>query len=261
MKPRIAIPVPHSKRPLYAGVALPQYERAVFAAGGEPVIIDIKGSNSEIAQAVKLCDGVLLPGSPADVDPEKYGATRHHNTAPADAARDNADELLLQDAYNMRKPVFGICYGLQSLNVWRTGTLDQELPQGVKHEAGRKVAQAHQVRVELKSKLAAILRDAGALPAGDEPALPVNSSHHQAPDVLGDGLQLVAWCPEDGVKEAVEGTAPDHFVLGVQWHPERTCEDDAASRALFRAFVQAAAEWHAQLASKQQDFESVQRKR
>ncbi len=247
--------------PLYVGVALPQYERAVRAAGGEPVIIDIKASNSEIAQAVKLCDGVLLPGSPADVDPEKYGATRHRNTAPADAARDNADELLLQDAYNMRKPVFGICYGLQSLNVWRTGTLDQELPEGVKHEAGRKVAQAHQVRVEPESKLAAILRDAGALPAGDEPAMPVNSSHHQAPDVLGDGLRLVAWCPEDGVKEAVEGTAPDHFVLGVQWHPERTYEDDAASRALFRAFVQAAAEWHAQLASKQQDFESVPRKR
>jgi len=257
MKPRIAIPLPNSKRPDYVWRALPQYERAVQAAGGEPVIIDVTGTNSEIAQAVKLCDGVLLPGSPADVDPEKYGATRHTKTASADARRDNADELLLQDAYNMRKPVFGICYGLQSLNVWRTGTLDQELPEGVNHEAGRKVAQAHQVRVEPQSKLAAILRDAGALPEVDAIAMPVNSSHHQAPGVLGDGLRLVAWCPEDGVKEAVEGTAPDHFVLGVQWHPERTYEDDAASRALFRAFIQAAAEWHAQLANKQQDFESM----
>ena len=110
--------------------------RAVRAAGGEPVVIAATATNSEIAQAVKRCDGVLLPGSPADVDPEKYGAQRHPETAPADAFRDNADELLLQDAYNMRKPVFGICYGLQSLNVWRTGTLDQELPAGVKHEAG-----------------------------------------------------------------------------------------------------------------------------
>jgi putative glutamine amidotransferase len=259
MKPRIAIPVPNSTRPDYVSRALPQYEDAVRAAGGEPVIIEVKATNSEIAQAVKLCDGVLLPGSPADVDPEKYGAQHHPKTAPADAFRDNADELLLQDAYNMRKPVFGICYGLQSLNVWRTGTLDQELPAGVKHEAGRKVAQAHQVRVEPQSQLAAILREAGALPAGDEIAMPVNSSHHQAPGVVGDGLRLVAVCPEDGVKEAVEGTAPDHFVLGVQWHPERTYEDDAASRALFRAFVKAAAEWHAHLASKQQDFESVER--
>ena len=259
MKPRIAIPVPNSTRIDYVLRALPQYERAVRAAGGEPVIVNVKGTNAEIAQAVKLCDGVLLPGSPADVDPEKYGAQRHPKTARADALRDNTDELLLQDAYNMRKPVFGICYGLQSLNVWRTGTLDQELPQDVKHEAGREVAQAHQVRVEPQSKLAEILRKAGVLPEGDESVVTVNSRHHQAAEVVGDGLQLVAWCPEDGVKEAVEGTAPDHFVLGVQWHPERTFDDDAASRALFSAFVQAAAQWHKQLANKQQDFESVER--
>src|SRR5271165_1797246 len=79
MKPRIAIPVPNSKRQDYVWRALPQYERAVRAAGGEPVIIDVKATNSEIAQAVKLCDGVLLPGSPADVDPEKYGATKLTN--------------------------------------------------------------------------------------------------------------------------------------------------------------------------------------
>jgi putative glutamine amidotransferase len=259
MKPRIAIPIPNSRRPSYVRRALPQYEHAVRSAGGEPVIIEVKATNSEIAQAVKLCDGVLLPGSPADVDPEKYGAQRHPSTVPADAARDNADELLLQDAYNMRKPVFGICYGMQSMNVWRTGTLDQELPQDVKHEAGREVAQAHQVRVEPQSKLAEILRKAGVLPESVEPVVTVNSSHHQAADVVGDGLRLVAWCPEDGVKEAVEGTAPDHFVLGVQWHPERTYDDDAASRALFSAFVQAAAQWHKQLANKQQDFESVER--
>ena len=137
MKPRIAIPVPNSTRPLYVTVALPQYERAIRAAGGEPVIIPVNASNAEIAQAVKRCDAVLLPGSPADVDPEKYGAQRNPKTAPSDAFRDNADELLLQDAYNMRKPVLGICYGLQSLNVWRTGTLDQELPDGVNHKAGR----------------------------------------------------------------------------------------------------------------------------
>ena len=143
MKPRIAIPVPNSRRPLYVGVALPQYERAVRNAGGEPVVIAVNASSTEIAQAVKSCDGVLLPGSPADVDPEKYGAGRHPDTAAPDPFRDNTDELLLQDAYNMRKPVFGICYGVQSLNVWRTGTLDQSVPKSVNHEAGRKLAQAH----------------------------------------------------------------------------------------------------------------------
>jgi putative glutamine amidotransferase len=116
------------------------------------------------------------------------------------------------------------------------------------------------VQLDPQSKLAGILRDAGALPAGNELSMPVNSSHHQAPETLGDGLRLVAWCPEDGVKEAVEGTAPDQFVLAVQWHPERTYDSDEGSRAMFRAFVQAAAQWHKKLANKQQDFESVTRK-
>src|SRR5215471_20355858 len=131
MKPRIAIPIPNSKTPIYVLRALPQYEHAVREAGGEPVIIDVNAPSNAIAQKVKTCDGVLLPGSPADVDPEKYGATKHPKTAAADPLRDNTDELLLQDAYNMRKPIFGICYGLQSLNVWRTGTLAQHLETGV----------------------------------------------------------------------------------------------------------------------------------
>src|SRR5271165_4974674 len=221
MKPRIAIPIPNSSDPSYVMRALPQYEHAVREAGGEPVIIDVNAEPAVIAQKLKTCDGVLLPGSPADVDPEKYGAPRNPKTAAPDNLRDNTDELLLQDAYNMRKPIFGICYGLQSLNVWRTGTLEQ------------------------------------ALPADAKSAIPVNSSHHQAADLIGDGLQLVAWCPEDHVKEAVEGTAEDHFVLAVQWHPERSCDTDAASRALFQAFVRAAADWHRQLPLKQQDFESL----
>jgi putative glutamine amidotransferase len=261
MKPRIAIPVPNSIKPDYAMRALPQYEHAVREAGGEPVIIEVTAPSAAIAQKVKTCDGVLLPGSPADVDPEKYGATRNPSTADADVLRDNADELLLQDAYNMRKPVFGICYGMQSLNVWRTGTLDQDLPPGVNHEAGRAVAEAHRVAIDPQSKLAGILQSAGALPASHPPEITVNSSHHQAADVLGDGLRLAAWSATDQVKEAAEGTDDDHFVLCVQWHPERTYDGDLASRALFQAFIRAAADWHKKLAAKQKDFESVPGKR
>jgi putative glutamine amidotransferase len=257
MKPRIAIPIPNSTDTSYVMRALPQYERAIREAGGEPVIIDVKATNAQIAQQVKTCDGVLLPGSPADVDPEKFGATRHPMTAAADSLRDNTDELLLQDAYNMRKPIFGICYGLQSLNVWRTGSLDQHLTTAVNHDPERTVVKAHRARIDARSKLAAILRAAGAVPADAEPEITVNSSHHQAADVVGDGLNLVAWCPDDRVKEAVEGTAEDHFVLAVQWHPERTCDRDAASRALFQAFIRAAADWHKQLPRKQPDFESL----
>ncbi len=258
-KPRIAIPVPNSTRPDYADRSLPQYEHAIRLAGGEPVVIEVNATPAEIAQAIKQCDGVLLPGSPADVDPEKYGEQRHEKTAPADPFRDNTDELLLQDAFNMHKPVLGICYGLQSLNVWRTGTLVQDLPDGINHRAGRAVAEAHRVQIEPHSRLVAILREAGALPDSAPLMLPVNSSHHQAAASLGDGLRLSAWCPEDEVKEAVEGTAANHFVLGVQWHPERDVDENTASQAIFTGFVRAAGAWHRQLANQQSDFESVRK--
>jgi putative glutamine amidotransferase len=257
MKPRIAVPIPISKDPKYVMRALPQYEHAVREAGGEPVILDVTASSNVIAQKAKTCDGVLLPGSPADVDPEKYGAARQPETAAADELRDNADELLLQDAYNMGKPIFGICYGLQSLNVWRTGSLVQHLTTSVNHDPGRTVVAAHEVAVDPESKLAKILRSAAVLPTDSKPNITVNSSHHQAVETLGDGLRLSAWSPTDGVKEAAEGTDEDHFVLCVQWHPERNYDGDRASQAIFQAFIRAAAEWHKKLALKQQDFESV----
>src|SRR5512141_456699 len=153
MKPRIAIPVPHSEKD-YAQRALVQYEQAVRQAGGEPVVVPLEWSNQQIAQAAKRCDAILLPGSKADLDPEKYGAARDPRTASADAARDNADELLLQDAFNMRKPILGICYGLQALNVWRSGTLAQHLATEINHAIGREQSRAHAVAVEHGSRLA-----------------------------------------------------------------------------------------------------------
>jgi putative glutamine amidotransferase len=77
----------------------------------------------------------------------------------------------------------------------------------------------------------------------------VNSSHHQSADLIGDGLRLVARCPDDGIIEALEGTSPDHFVLAVQWHPERSGDDDEPSRAIFRALIEAARERHQKLAN------------
>lgn len=232
MRPRIAIPVPHSGDPEYASRSLPQYEHAVEKAGGEPIRIPLDKTPSEVMKLIEQCDAVLLPGSRADVDPGKYDAPRDPHAAASDPGRDTVDELLLQDAYNMKKPVLGICYGLQMLNVYRSGTLVQHIESAINHEAGRKVAVAHTVEVEPASKLAGIL--------GESHGVPVNSSHHQSADVIGDGLRAVARCPEDGIIEAVEGTSPDHFVLAVQWHPERSVDDDEPSRAIFRALVEAA---------------------
>ena len=298
MKPRIAIPLPHGGDVEYAKRAIPQYERALELAGGEPVRIPLDRPPAEVMKLIERCDGVLLPGSKADVDPAKFGAMRHPKTEAADAKRDAVDELLLQDAYNMRKPILGICYGLQILNVYRSGTLLQHIESAVNHAAGRKVSIAHEVEVEAESKLAEIVsgnspahsRSTKAMwppappPAGSSEArrraqkgewsmphgtasnaitqggqvfdtagsqafpLPVNSSHHQSAEVVGDGLKIVARSPQDGIIEAIEGTSSDHFVLAVQWHPERSYEDDERSRAIFRALVEAAEQKHQELA-------------
>ena len=243
MRPRIAIPVPYSGDSDYAALALPQYERAVEMAGGEPVRIPLDQAPDEVRPLIEGCDAVLLPGSPADVDPAKYDAARDPKTADADSRRDRADEVLLRDAYSLRKPVLGICYGLQILNVYRSGSLVQHIESPVNHEAGRKVAVAHTVDIASDSKLAEVVRDTGV----DLGKLSVNSSHHQSADSVGEGLRVVARCPEDGVAEAIEGTAPDHFVLAVQWHPERSVDEDAASRAIFSALVKAAQARHREL--------------
>jgi len=245
MAPRIAIPVPHSDAE-YAGRALPQYEQAVVMAGGEPVRIPLDVTPAEVTKLIERCDAVLLPGSKADVDPAKFAAARDPKTADADLKRDNVDELLLQDAYKMRKPVLGICYGLQILNVYRSGTLLQHIESPVNHEAGRAVVVAHSVKVTPESKLAGIIAPED-LRSGESLILPVNSSHHQSADVIGDGLRIAARSPEDDVIEAVEGTSADHFVLAVQWHPERSVQEDKASRAIFRALVEAAEARHKQL--------------
>ena len=240
MAPRIAIPVPHSADMEYAERALPQYVHAVEMAGGEAVRIPLDQSPAELKKLIESCDAVVLPGSKADVDPAKYSAPRDPKTAAADSRRDTVDELLLEDAYATGKPVLGICYGLQILNVYRGGTLLQHIESPVNHEAGRTVAVAHSVAVDSTSKLGAIV--AGDSKAKEEPALsiPVNSSHHQAAEVAGNGLRIVARCPQDGIIEALEGTSGDHFVVAVQWHPERSVEEDKASRAIFGALVEAA---------------------
>ena len=240
MRPHIAIPLPHAGDSEYAQRAIPQYERAVELAGGEPVRIPLDRTPAEVMKLIEHCDAVLLPGSKADVDPQKYNSLRHPQTNASDQLRDAADELLLQDAYNLHKPVFGICYGLQSLNVWRSGTLVQHIHSQVNHSAGAKIEVAHNVLVEPDSLLA---REAAGDPDGG--SIPVNSSHHQSADTIGDGLRVTARCPDDDIIEAIEGTQPGHYVLAVQWHPERGFERDAVSANLFQSFVRAALEWSA----------------
>lgn len=232
MRPVIAIPEPHSQRTDFNERTWPEYAAAVEVAGGRALRVPLHLAPREIMALAVQCHGVLLPGSPADVDPQKYGAAKQAETAAPDPERDNVDELLLQDAYNMRKPVLGICYGAQILNVWRTGTLRQHLAESPIRHSDKE--QRHEVEMAPGSLLSAV--------AGGTHAT-VNTSHHQALEVVGDGLRVVARARQDGVIEAAEGTEPGQWVLGVQWHPERDFASEEVSRRIFAAFVAAAEKW------------------
>ena len=251
MRPRIAIPMPHSTDLEYGQLAIPQYERAVALSGGEPVRIPLDTTPASLTSLIASCSGVLLPGSNADVDPARFQQKTSRHTVSADLRREAVDDFLLEDAYLHRKSVLCICYGLQSLNVFRGGSLVQHIPDflpeptraKVNHEAGRKVAVAHGVEIDADSRIAGLVTSGGrGLRSGVQGRITVlvNSSHHQSADTIGDGLRIVARCPDDGIIEGLEGTSPDHFVLAVQWHPERSVDADEPSRAIFRALIEAA---------------------
>jgi putative glutamine amidotransferase len=248
--PRIAIPEPTSSDAAYNERSLPQYIHAVKAAGGIVVPIFLQDSQAVQARTLASCSAILLPGSPADVDPARYGQQAVEACAAKDVLREATDNLLLRDAFAQRKPILGICYGLQSLNVWQGGSLIQDLPPAsaaavsgvvsrVNHQPGREVQEAHPVLVTPGSRLSQIV------PRGSVEAqgLTVNSSHHQAIDLPGKLLTIAAVSPQDGVIEALEGTQPEQFVVAVQWHPERSYAASEASRALFATFLEEARCW------------------
>lgn len=244
--PRIAIPEPTSTDAAYNQRSMPQYIHAVEAAGGIAVPISLQESQASQESILASCSAILLPGSPADVDPTRYGQPAVPATAAKDAAREAADDLLLRDAFVHAKPVLGICYGLQSLNVWRRGSLIQDLPHPpeatgsvVNHQPGREVQNAHPVLVTPGSRLS---RLASTVKEKDL-KLSVNSSHHQAIDRPGERLLVAAISPVDGVIEALEGAESEQFVVAVQWHPERSYESSEASRELFAAFLEEARRW------------------
>jgi putative glutamine amidotransferase len=248
MSVRIAIPEPTSSDTEYNQRALPQYIAALQSTGAHAVIVPLHETPERVARLLTGVQGVLLPGSGFDVDPERYGEKPIPACGPADGPRTAVDELLLQDAFNLHKPILAICHGAQTLNVWRNGTLIQDLETvlntPVNHRPGRDIVEAHPVAIAHGSLLAQLVTNcADSSGAKQDAQSYVNSSHHQAIHQLGDNLRVAAVSPADGVIEAVELDSPDHFVLAVQWHPERTYSVSPLSRAVFAAFVHAAGSW------------------
>jgi putative glutamine amidotransferase len=255
-RPRVGVPYRTSKEEAVGNnVKHEEYCAGVRAAGGEPVAISLQLGDAELKKLAGTLDAFVLPGSPADVDPALYKAARNPKCGDADPARERTDYALLNDAFANAKPVLAICYGAQILNVKLGGTLYQdiesELPGAMNHtKDGVPKGQpdpVHDAVIESGGELAQIAAATGIEQSGDGFWARVNTSHHQSIRELGRGLRVAARAP-DRVTEAVE-RVPDemkkHWVMGVQWHPERPAHEkmgDELSESLFRAFMKATRE-------------------
>lgn len=241
-RPRLLIPAPTSIDLQYDYQNWPQYAEAVRDAGGEAIRAELSSSPNELRALARSCEGVLLPGNLADISPARYGQERQEACGPADTARERCDWTLLEHVFATDTPLLAICYGTQSLNVFCGGTLLQDIDVvSVRHTAGPSVGIAHRVTVAPGSRMAALVDESEAERSDERLRVPVNSSHHQAVGIVGDNLWVTARSGEDGVVEAIEpAKTGSAFAVGVQWHPERTVEISATSRAIFRELLAAA---------------------
>lgn len=216
------------------------YSEAVEAAGGAPVHLSLIPNQDYIKAVMDGLDGVLLPGSDSDVDPARYGREPHPNLGTVVPVKDETDLLVLEEVERRGLPLFAICFGMQVLNVFRAGTLIQDIasqvPNAIKHEQGApRDRPSHNVKLAEPSLLLMLAQDQEAF---------VNSHHHQAIETVGKDLIPTAWS-SDGLIEAIEDPRSDRFVFGVQWHPELGWQNDAFSRALFHRFISATRDYAA----------------
>jgi putative glutamine amidotransferase len=210
------------------------YVQSIIDAGGAPFLIPLGLPEEMLKDILKKVDGILFTGG-GDIHPEMYGGQTHPSVSLVDEDRDRIELHLFQDTVQARKPLFGICRGLQIMNVASGGSLfthilDQH-PGALQHSYypdWPRTYIAHEVTITENSRLAQAI---------GQTDVQVNSLHHQGICQLAPGLVATAFAP-DGLVEGVE--IPDYpFGLGVQWHPE-WLQNQPAMRALFRAFVEAA---------------------
>jgi putative glutamine amidotransferase len=216
-----------------------RYVRILAAAGAVPWLIPlIQGDDSTLRAIYDHLDGIFLTGG-VDMDPAHYGEERHERCDRGDPARDWTEINLVRWAQAEGKPVFGVCRGIQAINVALGGSLYQDVPsqhpKAIKHDYFPTATHytrdylAHEIHVQEQSRV-------GRLLGGRR--LHVNSMHHQGIKKLAPGLAATAHAP-DGLIEAVE-CARGTFLIGVQWHPEELTETSDPMRRLFLAFVNAA---------------------
>lgn len=214
----------------------PTYLRSLTYAGALPLLLPLEISEEDCRQLIDMVDGILFTGGD-DIHPFLYGEDTHLKCGAVSQARDSLELTLFSMAMEAGKPIFGICRGLQLINVAMGGTLYQDLPSQFtsdfpiahKQPFPYKIP-SHTVDIEKDTLLSRILGE-------DVSSIAVNSMHHQAIKDLANGLVSCAVAPDQLIEAAY---APDYpFLLGVQWHPEHLSSFQPEAAKLFEAFVNA----------------------
>ncbi|MDH3234272.1 MAG: gamma-glutamyl-gamma-aminobutyrate hydrolase family protein [Alphaproteobacteria bacterium] len=217
------------------------------AIGGIPVIVpalaDDKDGAVRMSGVLDRLDGLLITGSPSNIEPARYGGPPSKPGTLHDPVRDEAVLALITAALERKLPMLALCRGIQELNVVLGGTLHQniqDLPGKMDHRADMTLPVT--ARYDLAHEVA--LTPGGVLAgyAGGT-TLTVNSLHAQGIDRLADGLVVEATAP-DGIIEAVRLDDPDRFVVAIQWHPEWGVTETPFAQNLFAAFGAAARARH-----------------
>jgi putative glutamine amidotransferase len=224
-----------------------RYCEAIVRHGGVPVLIC--NNLSSIHRYSEILDGLLLSGTAIDVDPIFYGETFHHKTTITHPTRTQYDMAIAQKMLDNGKPVLGINYGCQLINVMHGGTLHQHMIEDVPTAGGHTqerllVYPQHTVSVNPETRLYDLIFAADSIGAESTTnaetkciELNVNSYHHQCIKTVGPGLRVAARAT-DGIIEGVE-VVSGNFCMGVQWHAEFL--SNCADYAIFKAFIEASA--------------------
>lgn len=210
------------------------YIESVVRAGGSPVVLPVILNEELIKRQVEAVDGVIITGG-YDVNPLVYGEEPSQSQGFTYPEMDEYDLMLIKIACELKKPILGICRGLQILNVAFGGTLYQDLAQiegcYIKHVQSSKGDFAgHSIEVKKDTLLYNIFGEAAL----------VNSFHHQAIKKLAPGFTVSA-NSKDGVIEAIEKNE-GNFIVGVQWHPEMMTGDNVNMLDIFKKLVEKAEE-------------------
>ena len=230
MKPKIGL-LAEVDNERYSGVK-GAYAAAVEAAGGLPLLLPFSESESTLEAYAEALDGFVFTGG-ADLDPRYFGEAPKKTLGIVYPLRDQFELRFFKTALALKKPIFGICRGLQVINVALGGTLYQDLPTEYETSLSHKQAApntepSHEIRILPDTPLSYLIGKATMMG---------NSFHHQAIKALGRGLFPTATA-EDGIIEAVslEGYP---YLRAYQWHPERLCSFDADNLRLFEDFIAA----------------------